>query len=63
MRSKSELGIAENFDLEIEKIEKRISESGRRTERRKLLTLHNQRLKVGEQLSAEIVDLPEKPGH
>jgi DNA repair protein RecN (Recombination protein N) len=51
---KSELGIAENFDLEIEKIEKRIREQAEDL-KEKAVSLHQQRVKVGEELSAEIV--------
>lgn len=51
---KSELGIAENFDLEIEKIEKRIREQAEDL-KEKAVSLHQQRVKVGEDLSAEIV--------
>jgi len=52
---KAELNTAENFDIEIERIEKKISDqSGKLKE--KAVALHEKRLKTGRQLSAEIVE-------
>jgi DNA repair protein RecN (Recombination protein N) len=52
---KQELNVAENFDLEIEKIEKRIREQAENL-KEKAVTLHNKRLETGQQLSFDIVD-------
>jgi len=52
---KTELNVAENFDLEIERIENKIREQAEIL-REKASTLHEKRLAVGRQLSAEIVD-------
>ena len=52
---KQELNVAENFDLEIEKIEKRIREQGGNL-KEKAVALHNKRLETGQQLSSDIVD-------
>src|SRR6056297_401417 len=52
---KQELNVAENFDLEIEKIEKRIREQGGLLKER-AVTLHNKRIETGRQLSADIVN-------
>ena len=52
---KQELNVAENFDLEIEKIEKRIREQGGNL-KEKAVALHNKRLETGHQLSSDIVD-------
>jgi DNA repair protein RecN (Recombination protein N) len=51
---KRELGIAENFDLEIERIEKKIVEQAEIL-KEKAERLHRQREEVGRQLSKEIV--------
>jgi DNA repair protein RecN (Recombination protein N) len=52
---KQELNVAENFDLEIEKIEKKIREQAVSL-RENSLKLHNKRIETGRQLSTEIVD-------
>jgi len=52
---KQELNVAENFDLEIEKIEKKIREQAVNL-RENSLKLHNKRIETGRQLSTEIVD-------
>jgi len=52
---KQELNVAENFDLEIEKIEKRIREQAGNL-KEKAVALHNKRLETGHQLSSDIVD-------
>ncbi|REL24802.1 DNA repair protein RecN [Rhodohalobacter sp. SW132] len=51
---KRELNVAENFDLEIEKIEKRIREQAGHL-KQSAEALHNKRLEIGEQLSTDIV--------
>ena len=50
---KKELSLAENFDLEIEKLEKKIADQAEALTE-KARTLHNVRKKVGEQLSNQI---------
>lgn len=52
---KQELNVAENFDLEIERIEKKISEQAEKL-KLKAQALHNIRKETGRQLSAEIVE-------
>lgn len=52
---KAELNVAENFDLEIERINKKIKEQSARL-KEKAVALHEKRLSVGRQLSGEIVD-------
>jgi len=52
---KQELNVAKNFDLEIEKIEKKIREQAVNL-RENSLKLHNKRIETGRQLSTEIVD-------
>ncbi len=52
---KAELNTAENFDIEIERIEKTISEQAEKL-KEKAVALHEKRLAVGEELSIEIVD-------
>ena len=52
---KSELNVAENFDLEIERIEKKIRDQGEKL-KEKATALHDKRLDVGRQLSSDIVD-------
>ena len=52
---KTELNTAENFDLEIERIEKKISEQAEKL-KEKAVALHEKRLAVGNQLSTEIVE-------
>lgn len=52
---KAELNVAENFDYEIEKIEKAIREQSVDL-RKKATDLHHQREAIGNQLSKEIVD-------
>ncbi|MEX2347320.1 MAG: DNA repair protein RecN [Balneolaceae bacterium] len=52
---KAELNIAENFDLEIERIEKQVDEQSK-VLKEKARALHEKRTSVGRQLSAEIVD-------
>jgi DNA repair protein RecN (Recombination protein N) len=51
---KSELNMAENFDLEIERIEKNISSQAQQL-KQKAVALHQKRESVGKQLSEEIV--------
>ena len=51
---KTELNAAENFDLEIERIEKKISDQAEKL-KEKAVALHEKRLAVGNQLSTEIV--------
>ena len=51
---KTELNAAENFDLEIERIEKKISDQAEKL-KEKAVDLHEKRLAVGNQLSTEIV--------
>ncbi|MFO7847125.1 MAG: DNA repair protein RecN [Balneolaceae bacterium] len=51
---KQELNVAENFDLEIERIEKKIREQAE-VLKEKAVALHNKREETGRQLSAEIV--------
>ncbi len=52
---KAELNVAENFDLEIERIQKKIDQQAEIL-KTKAVDLHNTRNRVGEQLSAEVVD-------
>jgi len=52
---KSELNVAENFDLEIERIEKKIADQAVNL-KQKAVELHQKRVETGRQLSAEIVD-------
>ncbi|WP_340105275.1 DNA repair protein RecN [Rhodohalobacter sp. 8-1] len=52
---KRELNVAENFDLEIEKIEKRIREQASNL-KEKAVALHKKRVKTGENLSSDIVN-------
>lgn len=52
---KSELNVAENFDLEIERIESRIRDQAEKL-KQSATALHDKRLEVGRQLSADIVD-------
>lgn len=52
---KQELNVAENFDLEIERIENKIEDQSK-TLKQKAVALHNQRIEVGKKLSADIVD-------
>lgn len=52
---KSELNMAENFDLEIERIEKNISTQAQQL-KQKAVALHQKRENVGKQLSEEIVE-------
>ena len=52
---RDELNIAENFDLEIEKINGKISNQAQNLAER-AMDLHKKRVEVGEQLSSEIVD-------
>jgi DNA repair protein RecN (Recombination protein N) len=52
---KKELNVAENFDLEIEKIEKKIGEQAVNLKEKAVL-LHNKRIETGNQLSSEIVE-------
>ena len=52
---KSELNVAENFDLEIERIESKIRDQGEKL-KEKATALHDKRLDVGRQLSSDIVD-------
>ena len=52
---KSELNVAENFDLEIERIENKIRDQGEKL-KEKATALHDKRLDVGRQLSSDIVD-------
>lgn len=52
---KRELGLAENFDLEIEKLEKQI-ESQAEVLTAHARTLHNKRVEVGQKLSESIVE-------
>lgn len=52
---RDELNIAENFDLEIEKINTKISDQAK-VLAEKAIDLHNKRVEVGKQLSAEIVE-------
>lgn len=52
---KTELNVADNFDLEIEKIEKKIEEQASIL-KEKAVDLHQKREAIGDQLSQEIVD-------
>lgn len=52
---KSELNVAENFDLEIERISKQIRKQAEKL-KEKAVDLHQNRLKAGEYLSADIVN-------
>lgn len=52
---KSELNVAENFDLEIERIENKIRKQAEKL-KQEALRLHDKRLEAGRQLSADIVD-------
>ncbi|MCG2587728.1 DNA repair protein RecN [Rhodohalobacter sulfatireducens] len=52
---KAELNVAENFEFEIEKIEKEIQEQAS-TLKEKAVALHNERHKIGEKLSEDIVN-------
>ena len=52
---KQELNVAENFDLEIEKIEKKIDEQAVQL-KETAVNLHNERVETGKRLSADIVD-------
>ncbi|MDZ7718001.1 MAG: DNA repair protein RecN [Balneolaceae bacterium] len=52
---KAELNVAENFDLEIERIEKKIREQAEIL-KEKAVDLHEEREVIGNQLSEEIVD-------
>ncbi len=52
---KSELNVAENFDLEIERIEKKISDQAEIL-KEKAIDLHEIRVQVGSQLSDDIAD-------
>ncbi len=58
---KKELGLAENFDLEIEKLENKIADQAKELAE-KSRVLHNVRTKVGEQLSAQIEEELSKLG-
>ncbi|MCC5941828.1 MAG: DNA repair protein RecN [Balneolaceae bacterium] len=51
---RAELNIAENFDLEIERIDKKISAQAESL-RNSAVNLHNKRVSTGKQLSADIV--------
>lgn len=51
---KAELNVAENFDLEIERIEKKIQDQAAKL-KEKAVALHNKRVEIGRQLSADIV--------
>jgi len=50
---KAELNIAENFDLEIDRIQKKIDEQAEKL-KEEAVALHQKRKKIGEQLSADI---------
>ncbi len=52
---KSELNVAENFDLEIERIQKRIAEQAEAL-KQSAVKLHQARISIGNQLSADIAD-------
>lgn len=52
---KAELNVAENFDLEIERIQKKIDGQANNL-KEKAMDLHNIRNRVGEQLSEEVVE-------
>ncbi|MDR9408050.1 MAG: DNA repair protein RecN [Balneolaceae bacterium] len=52
---KAELNVAENFEFEIEKIEKEIQEQAS-TLKEKAVAFHNERHKIGEKLSEDIVN-------
>ncbi|WP_372905870.1 DNA repair protein RecN, partial [Rhodohalobacter sp.] len=52
---KAELNVAENFDLEIERIEKKIADQAEVLKER-AVDLHETRVQVGNQLSADIAD-------
>lgn len=52
---KAELNVAENFDLEIERIEKKIETQADRL-KEKAVALHEERNRVGRRLSSDIVD-------
>lgn len=52
---KAELNVAENFDLEIDRIKNKIDEQST-VLKEKAVNLHEKRLSVGEQLSADIVE-------
>src|SRR6056297_549801 len=52
---KAELNVAENFDLEIERIQKKIADQAEILKERSV-TLHNKRIETGRQLSADIVN-------
>jgi DNA repair protein RecN (Recombination protein N) len=52
---KTELNVAENFDLEIERIEKKIADQAEVLKER-AVDLHETRVQVGNQLSADIAD-------
>ncbi len=52
---KAELNVAENFDLEIERIQKKIDKQAA-VLKEKAVDLHNVRNRVGEQLSKEVVE-------
>ncbi|WP_069130611.1 DNA repair protein RecN [Rhodohalobacter halophilus] len=52
---KAELNVAENFDLEIERIEKKIADHAE-VLKEKAMDLHKIRVQVGSQLSADIAD-------
>jgi DNA repair protein RecN (Recombination protein N) len=52
---KAELNVAENFDLEIERIQKKIADQAEIL-KEKAIDLHEMRIKVGDQLSKDIAD-------
>jgi DNA repair protein RecN (Recombination protein N) len=52
---KAELNVAENFDLEIERIQKKIADQAEAL-KEKAIDLHEMRIKVGDQLSKDIAD-------
>lgn len=58
---KKELSLAENFDLEIEKLENKIDDQAKELAEKSHI-LHNVRTKVGEQLSAQIEEELSKLG-
>lgn len=52
---RSELNMAENFDLEIEKLEEKIQQQAKEL-KEKAVALHDKRISVGEKLSQKIVE-------
>jgi DNA repair protein RecN (Recombination protein N) len=52
---KAELNVAENFDLEIERIQKKIADQAEAL-KEKAIDLHEMRIQVGDQLSKDIAD-------